>query len=322
MSKKIKFSIIVPVYNVSAYLLKCLDSINSQKFKDFECLVIDDGSTDDSGVIAVEFCNQHDNFYYYKKLNGGLSDARNFGLERSTSDFVVFIDSDDFVSQNLLLYVNEAIKEYNADLVYFQFERFINENDVEDRLTTDIKPTEISNKILSRYPNFAWLRVAKRTLYQDNLFPKGVIYEDAVTTPILTARAQKIVELDNVLCFYRRRVGSITTASAINQFRLYEALDILKERCQELDIPEVYYHTAFVNLSKSVIVSLARIKTHNEFYAYLIRSWQEFDKLTYKDGLTSNAFLKSKILFIILKIKWLGLPFYYGIKILLKLVNK
>lgn len=96
------FSIIVPVYNVSEYLRRCLDSISNQTFNDFECLLIDDGSTDDSSAICKEYAERDERFHFFQKENGGVSTARNLGLKHARGTWICFVDSDDYVENEYL----------------------------------------------------------------------------------------------------------------------------------------------------------------------------------------------------------------------------
>ena len=112
-----KFSIIVPVYNVEKYLKKCLDSIIDQTYKNYEVIVVNDGSPDNSQAIIEEYKKNYPNkIKAYNKQNGGLSDARNFGLQYTTGDYVIFVDSDDYVKNDMLEVLNNNIKE-NEDVI-------------------------------------------------------------------------------------------------------------------------------------------------------------------------------------------------------------
>ena len=96
-----EISVIVPIYNVQKYLRKCLNSLVKQTFKDIEIIAVNDGSTDDSEEILKEYVEKFDNFFYYNKENGGLSDARNFGLKHANGRYVAFVDSDDYVDRTM-----------------------------------------------------------------------------------------------------------------------------------------------------------------------------------------------------------------------------
>ena len=107
-----KVSVIVPVYNVEKYLEKCLDSLVSQSLKDIEIIVVNDGSPDNSQDIIDKYVKKYENVFGYKKKNGGLSDARNYGLKKTTGDYIAFIDSDDYISLEMLeIMYNKAIKD-------------------------------------------------------------------------------------------------------------------------------------------------------------------------------------------------------------------
>lgn len=123
-----KISIIVPVYNVEKYLPRCLDSIIGQTFKDWECLVIDDGSTDTSGVTCDEYARQDNRFKVVHKTNGGVSSARNIGLDIASGHYVIFMDADDlWLSPHCLSRLDSVINNTNADLIRFDYEA-IDEN--------------------------------------------------------------------------------------------------------------------------------------------------------------------------------------------------
>ena len=114
-------SVIVPVYNVEEYLRKCIDSIVAQTLKDIEIILVDDGSTDGSGTICDEYASQDKRVRVVHKINGGLSSARNTGIEAASAPFLMFIDSDDWVEPNFCEKPYLAAKNNNADLVLFSF---------------------------------------------------------------------------------------------------------------------------------------------------------------------------------------------------------
>lgn len=110
-------SIIIPVYNVEPYLRQCLDSVLGQTFKNFEVLLVNDGSTDNSGFICQEYVEKDNRVRYFEKENGGVSSARNFGIKHSRGEYITFIDSDDWVEPNYLEIFYKTIKEKDADIV-------------------------------------------------------------------------------------------------------------------------------------------------------------------------------------------------------------
>ena len=302
-----RFSLILPIYNVEDYLEDCLLSILNQSFKDFECLLIDDGSTDYSSKICEKFIEEDSKFKYFYKKNGGLSDARNFGLDRAVGEYIVFIDSDDLISTNALFEVNSCILKHMSDIVYFDYKKFHAAKDEPcpqfDLSVSANSARKISNVILTKKPNFAWARVAKRELYINNRFPVGFIYEDVLTSPLLSARAKVVSHIKHELYGYRKRPNSITTGSAEKQFQLFETLKLLKENVIREKIDTKFYTTAFVNLIQSCLVSLVRIENRKIRQKYMDIILAEYNKLSYREVLNCWSYNKYKILTLLSKNK-------------------
>ncbi len=119
-----KFSLIVPVYNAQSTLCRCLDSIVSQPFSDYELLLINDGSADASGDICREYADRYPAIRYFEKENGGVSSARNMGLDEVRGEYILFVDSDDFVSDDYFAVLSDALKNKAADLLMFGYRNF------------------------------------------------------------------------------------------------------------------------------------------------------------------------------------------------------
>lgn len=302
-----RFSLILPIYNVSGYLDDCLLSIASQDFKDFECLLIDDGSTDNSAEICENFVSSNNNFKYYYKNNGGLSDARNFGLDRAAGEYVVFIDSDDLISAKTLSAIDACISQNGSDIVYLNYKKFYAEkNDPLPHFEQDISNSsfhKMSNIQLAQQPNFAWARVAKKSMYSRIRFPVGFIYEDVLTSPLLSARAETISHINIEMYGYRKRNNSITTGSAEKQFRLFETLQLLEENINKEKIDRKYYTTAFVNLIQSCLVSLVRIDSFTVRQKYINLILTEYSRLSLSDIAECWSFKKFKFLALLSKNK-------------------
>lgn len=303
-----RFSIIVPIYNVSAYLRDCLDSISNQVCCDFECLLINDGSEDDSSGIAQLYCESDKKFKYHYKPNGGLSDARNFGLSHALGDYIVFVDSDDVVSPQLLARVNTAIDKYHSDIVYFDHSKFFAEDSCDlpvfSHEVDDSKFIQITCAELAQKPNFAWARVGRKELYYNNNFPVGYIYEDALTSPTLCATTKTVAYIKEELYGYRKRANSITTSSAERQFKLFETVVLLKNKVTTGQVPYEYYSTAFVNLIQSCLVSLVRIDDLQVRNKYKKSILEEYGKISVSDVLNSYSLKKFKILTLLSKNKF------------------
>ena len=130
VKKTMRFSIIVPIYNKECYVRECLESIRNQAFKDYECLMIDDGSTDSSFRICKELSTDDNRFKYFYKENGGLVSARKFGAHQAAGDYVINIDADDFIRNDFLQEINAEIERNSPDTVCFKYSFFITNQEV------------------------------------------------------------------------------------------------------------------------------------------------------------------------------------------------
>lgn len=206
-------SVIVPVYNVEDYLPKCINSLISQTYSNIEILLIDDGSTDESGKICDEYSNRDDRIIVYHKTNGGLSDARNYGLERISGDYVGFVDSDDYVSSDYIYVLYTNAKTNNAELSCVDCE-IDGSLDIVDK--NRLRANVVNNKeALSRcftrqgFGISACMKLYKKELFDGVRFPVNKLYEDADTIPYIIAKTNKVVYTDYKLYFWFQRSNSI-----------------------------------------------------------------------------------------------------------------
>ncbi|GAE35933.1 glycosyltransferase family 2 protein [Halalkalibacter akibai] len=204
-----KISIIVPVYNVELFLHKCIISILSQTFKDFELILINDGSTDKSGEICDVYSQKDSRIKVIHKKNEGQSSARNKGLEIARGDYIGFVDSDDWIEQDMYKTLYESSIKANADIAVIGF-REVNEkgNVLSEYLPQNLLLGEILKKA---YP---WNKIFKRDLFfSNNLnFIEGRYYEDLELIPRLFVHSKKTIGLDSVGYNYLKRVGATTSA--------------------------------------------------------------------------------------------------------------
>ena len=209
-----KFSIIVPVYNVEDYIIKCLESIYNQTYKNFEVIIVDDGSMDNSTLLIKKYIKDKNNFIYYRKENGGLSDARNYGLKFITGNYLIFIDSDDYINKELLYNLNEEIKKNNPDIIKFGLNFIKNDNIIEMKKENfyNLEVNEAIDKLL-RDELFepAWFYCYKFSFWQKNKFKytTGKLHEDFGLTPLIIMNSQKISSISYIGYNYRQRPNSI-----------------------------------------------------------------------------------------------------------------
>ncbi len=210
-------TIVIPVYNVEPYLRRCIDSILSQTFQDFELILVDDGSPDGCGHICDEYALKSPRIRVIHKKNGGLSDARNSGLFDAQGEYIAFIDSDDWVAPSFLSDMMEALQDTEADICECEVLRTSGEEgerpnpgiaDVPVRVfnTEEALKELISDRILHQH---VWNKLYRREVLQGILFEKGRTNEDEFWTYQVFGRAKKVVKIDKALYYYFQRPGSI-----------------------------------------------------------------------------------------------------------------
>lgn len=217
------FSIIIPVYNVGPYLSKCLNSLSLQRNKNYELILVDDGSTDESSVICDEFASKRIDTIVIHKANEGLSSARNVGLNIAKGEYIVFIDSDDTVDPEMLAICADYLSNNpDVDILNFGFRRVDEKGNVLNVHSYDnakISKREALIEVLKdvNINSFAWSNIYKRTLFNDIKYPIGVYYEDKYVTYKLYSKANKIGIIPAVLYNYLVRNGSISNPLDLNK---------------------------------------------------------------------------------------------------------
>ncbi|MCI5610578.1 MAG: glycosyltransferase [Roseburia sp.] len=218
-------SVIVPIYNVERYLQQCIDSILNQTYRDLEIILVDDGSSDNCGMICDNYKKNDSRIRVIHKLNGGLSDARNTGLATASGEYVCFIDSDDYINPHMFEIM--ISKGNEADII------ICNKKDLyKERINafTIIDSTEIEiMKGIDAFKHFlledkegyvvAWNKLYRRNIFIENniRYPVGKIHEDCFTTYKTFLAANKVVYIDMPLYVYRHREGSIMSNKNIEK---------------------------------------------------------------------------------------------------------
>lgn len=216
VSISMKFSIIIPVYNVAPYLRECLDSVLAQTFDGWECICVNDGSTDGSSSILDEYASKDKRFRIIHKENEGVSVARNLALDQARGDWVCFLDSDDIWDVETLDHVNGIIEKENPDLVRFRFKHF-NQRALPCRTEQNRDYKVIADKdLINKFVNdeliqngFIWLLFIRRNLVDGIRFPVGVKYaEDALFALEVFSKLTTFVQSEFVGYHYRLREDS------------------------------------------------------------------------------------------------------------------
>lgn len=207
-------SVIVPVYNVEKYITRCVSSLMTQTYDDFELLLVDDGSKDRSGEICDSLAEKDQRIRVFHKENGGLSDARNYGLKRIKGEYVTFVDSDDYVGPDYLRILYEMIQEDGCDVSIVRFK----EVSCEDLRVTDSEDSRIfmdeetaMKEMLAgkKFGVSACGKLYRSSVFSDVRFPKGKLYEDLLTIPYVMAAGTGCFFSTSEQYYYYQREDSI-----------------------------------------------------------------------------------------------------------------
>lgn len=229
-------SIIVPIYNVEEYLKECLDSIQKQTYQNYDCIMINDGSTDSSREIAETYLVDS-RFRLINQDNQGLSAARNTGLRnlKEESSFVAFVDSDDYLNPLFLEKLAEQISE-DVDIIEGSIQSYkegIYYNLLQihqDKLVLTTVEEKLEQLWFQGVRNSVFPKLYRKSLLNDNFFPQGFIFEDLAVIPELVTLSRKWVKIQDVLYYYRIRENSITTKSFseknLDIFKILEKFDL------------------------------------------------------------------------------------------------
>ncbi len=325
----IKVSIIVPVYNVQDYLEKCLDSLVNQTLKEIEIIIVNDGSTDCSQEIIDDFALRFpEKIRSYRKKNGGLSDARNYGLEKASGQFIGFVDSDDYVSPQMYEEMFALAIKQGAQMVVCNLQK-VNENGRVTQQLVQIPNMQEKielNKHLSVFSDlsyFACNKLFKSNLFKEKRFKVGVHFEDIQLIPQLLLNCEVIAQTQNYHYQYLERSDSITKTHT------ERGLDILSA---VQDVEVVFAQSRF-SAQHQALKDFLILEGVYTFLAYMAKVKDEtlFDKMALEleinrlqwkistlDLLKYKRFDKNYILYLPLKKKLFYLMYFFGLKKLIK----
>lgn len=220
----IKVSVIVPVYNVEGYIEKCLDSLVNQTLEEIEIIVVNDGSTDRSSIIIEKFLKSYpQKIVYLEKENGGLSDARNYGISHAKGEYIAFLDSDDYVKIDMYEKMYEKAKQENSDMVQCNFYwEYPNK-----RKLGKMEICHNKKEMLEKGRVEAWNKLIKKEILEKtNIeFPKGYYYEDVEFTYKLIPFLNQVSYLEEPYVYYIQREGSIANVQSERTREIFDVLD-------------------------------------------------------------------------------------------------
>lgn len=270
-----KVSIIIPVYNVEKYLIRCLESVVNQTYLNLEIICVDDGSTDSSGIICEDFKKKDNRIYVIHKLNGGLSSARNEGLKVATGDAIFFLDSDDYISDGCIKKMVDLLDEYNSDVSIVQMKyipEYVNEEDmdtVESNVVVMSTERAIEESLYQKlYTCCAPAKLYKRHVIGEVRFPIGRVSEDLATCHLFLNNANKIVFTDYFGYYYRQHNSSIMHTFNPKRLDALEWADEIETFCKK-NYPSIInasYCRTF-NVAVHLLLDLPENKeVHDQYY--------------------------------------------------------
>jgi len=235
-------SIIVPVYNVETYLAKCVDSILAQTYTNLEIFLVNDGSSDCCGKLCDEYAKEDKRIKVIHKKNGGLSDARNVAIDVATGEFITFIDSDDYVTDDYIMTLYSLIEKYECKVSIALYNTFVegSKPKVVNRVyredcQTNIKAIE-EMFYQEKYDTASWAKLYHSSLFATGIrYPKGIVYEDLATTYLLIFQSDKVAFCNRRIYNYLLRRDSIE-GSSFSSKKMDSALKVCELMESHLDI--------------------------------------------------------------------------------------
>lgn len=277
-----KFSIIIPVYNVEKYLKKCLDSVFNQTYKDYEVIVVNDGTKDNSMDIVKDY-----NVKVINQKNQGLSAARNAGVKVATGDYLIFLDSDDYWEKNILKELSKSLKN-NPDLVRFQINEVYEDGRVipyqEESFTNLSGPDAFKKIVKYHFVENAWCYAISKKYYLQNKFEfkPSTIHEDFGLIPLVIMKAKRVNSINYLGYNYLQRQGSIMSNKNYEKTKkkvadMYLHYNYLIEEINKLDVDTTTFKSFIAN---SLILKITELN-HKDYKVYLNKLKKEkvFDNL-------------------------------------------
>ena len=299
-------SIIVPIYNAEKYLNKCIESLINQTKKELEFVLINDGSTDNSEEIIKSYKDKR--IKYFKNENQGIGKTRNFGIEKATGKYIMFVDSDDYIDKNMAKLMFDKAFSNSLDMVVCDYYKVINNENIEEKLPS-FKPTTLkkSPDLLCDINLSPWNKIYKTSLIKDNniKFVENLKYEDAPFVIETLDKANKVGKVNKCLNYYVIHGNSETTVRDKRVFdilkiidkirKYYKDKDYIKESLDKLTVRIITNYTIQQRVQKDKKIGMQFIE---ESFKYLKREVPDYKNNKYYQNrsLLKRTIEKSKIL--------------------------
>lgn len=226
-------SIVIPVYKVEKYLGKCIESVLKQTYTNLQIILVDDGSPDNCGKICDEYAKRDLRIEVIHKVNGGLSEARNVGISKAKGRYIGFVDSDDYIKENMYEILLNLIKEHNADASICNLYDVIEgkeyirnkDNGIQEYSRLDILKEVLLDKNIQSY---AWNKLYKKELFDEVKYPIGKKYEDIGTTFYIFEKCNKIVVTSEPEYYYLKRSDSLV--NNVTESTVFDYIELILQR--------------------------------------------------------------------------------------------
>ena len=270
------FSVILPIYNVEKYLSECVDSILKQTFTDYELILVDDGSKDGSPAICDDYAKKDERIKVIHKSNGGQSTARNMGLEKAEGEYIIYLDSDDFITSDTFFEdIYNKVQETQSDIVLYKYSKYFDDTKTLDKCTFTLDFAESitdSEEMLETlvakdaYYGMAWVKAFRRKMAIENgvVFDTNLVCEDMDWYFNLVLCAEKISAIDKSYIAYRQREGSVTSSLKLRNLTDYIfTMEKWNEKIKSSDMSEKKKNALMGALAKyysNMFITYIRVK--------------------------------------------------------------
>lgn len=288
-------SIIIPVYKVEKYLNRCIESVISQTYKNIELILVDDGSPDKCGAICDEYKNRYTFIKVLHQKNQGQASARNNGVQISIGEFIVFVDSDDFIPEDSIEYLLSLQKEFNADIAIGGMRYVYEGKSISSKSNKIIKEIVLNNVEALKRMNYLkgfgatpWAKLYRRDLVEKHPFPEGRLYEDLATLYKIVGDCKIVAFSNKIVYYWLQREGS-TMRSEFNKKQLF-ALEAIQQQIAYMkkNYPDVVHSAKVRYVSKIVELMPLAIKSKNPKESYKILK----EEMQYMDNIFNDRQMK------------------------------
>lgn len=303
-----KITVFVPVYDVEKYIQRCLESIHNQTFQDFEIVVVNDGSPDNSEKVVLDYQKTEKRIRYFYQENQGLGEARNHGIREAKGEFICFIDSDDFIEPDYLELLYHAIEKENADVSYAGMQK-VNKN---GNIIETFSQTE--EELWSFEQPSACNKLYRTSLFSayNIWFPDHLLYEDLATIPKILMVSKKTVRVDKCLYNYFVNEESITQTYNKRVLEMKKVLNILQTFYLENNLKQYQKNIEYVHLYAGIINTSFRMIVSGLFSKQDILAFvKEIEKIypnCYKNEMAKKRFpLKYRVICILIRYRFINI---------------